>query len=301
VVSNRHGFYTADVYLDEARRWGLRILPMDINSSRARYWGKHNWIRLGFMHIRNMSERSMTAVVEEREKNGRFRNLVDFVERVPIGKQEAVSLIKVGAFDTFGLNQPELIALLDGIYGRVQTDSPRLFPKEWIEFHPGLKDYPLVEKCLNELRLLGFMITGNILDILDLHPASRNTVAAAELHRYKGKRIKVFGRPITQRTYLISHNGKFMQFLTLEDRTECMDIVLWPTVFERYSEILHGSGPFEIWGKVIEDWGTYSLEADTVRDVAWNPGQIDFTKASQRLEKSQPSPVYAEVEEIKAA
>lgn len=300
VISNRHGFYTADVYLDEARRWGLRILPMDINSSRQRYWGKHDWIRPGFMHVRNMSEKSMAALVNEREKNGRFQNLVDFVERVQIGKQETVNLIKVGAFDAFGLNQPELIALLDGIYGRTQADSPRLFPREWIEFHPGLKDYPLVEKCLNELRLLGFMITGNILDILDLHPASRNSVPAAELHRYKGRRVKVFGRPITQRTYLI-RNGKFMQFLTLEDRTECMDIVFWPSVFERYGEILHSSGPFEIWGKVTEDWGTYSLEADWVRAVAWNPGQIDFTKASRRLEQSRPSPVYAEIEEMKVA
>lgn len=290
VISNNHGFYTRDVYLDEARRWGVRILPMDVNASEIKYRGKHNWMRPGLMHIRGISRKSLENLTAERRKNGRYRNLTDFIRRTGTRKSEIESLIKTGAFDGFGLSQPEHFALLDGVYGRIRPEVPDMFANSVTlrgqELHPGLGDYTLTEKCLNELHLLGFMLSGNILDILSLHPSAKNTVPAAEIGRYAGRHVRVFGWPITSRTHWIAKSGRLMKFLTIQDATECLDVLFWPRVYERYEDILHRPGPYEIEGRVAEDWGTFTLEADRIRDVDWSPAQIDFGRAEQRLRKS---------------
>jgi error-prone DNA polymerase len=290
VISNNHGFYTPDVYLDEARRWGIRILPIDINASTVKYRGKHNWLRPGLMHVRNLSTRAMEGIISERDKNGRFYNLPDFLRRVDVTNRETENLVLIGAFDSFGLTRPELLYLLDGDWAGLDPANGSLFgqARDYSPgtLHPGLADYSFMEKCLHELRLLGYMLSGNIVDILDLHPASGNAVPAIELPDYSGRRVKVFGRRITERSHVVQKNGRIMKFLTIEDRTECIDVVLWPDIYERYSDELTKPGPFEIWGTVSEEWDTHTLKADVIRSVAWFPGQVDFRMASTRLEKS---------------
>ncbi len=302
VISNNHGFYSRDTYIDEARRFGIRILPININSSNIPYFGKHNWMRLGLMHVRMLSKKSLEAIMRERKERS-FRNLIDFVQRVPIGKKEIENLILVGAFDGFGLSQPESLFLLDDIYDKTcpYNSATSLFPSNALLtqniLHPGLSDYTLTQKCLNELRLLGFMVSGNILDILDLHPAHKNAVAAADIgRRSRGETIKIFGWPITNRIHMVKAERP-MLFVTLEDKTECVDVILWPDVYERYADVMSESGPFEIWGRVGEDFGTYTLEAQTIRSVQWSPAMVDFKEASQRLANSYKAAdyVYADV------
>ncbi len=299
VISNNHGFYSRDVYIDEARRFGISILPININHSAVHYAGKHTWMRVGLMHIRRLSRAGMDALVRERE-NGWFRNLIDFVKRVPMGKKEVESLILVGAFDGFGLSQPESLFLLDDIYKKLPAEAPSLFSEAEVftreMLHPGLSDYTLAQKCLAELRILGFMVSGNILDILDLHPAHKGAVPAADLGLHKGKTIKLFGWPITNRMHLVQAERPMM-FMTVEDKTECADVVFWPDVYERYCDVILGPGPFEVWGRVSEDFGTFTVEAHTIRSVQWSPDMVDFEAASARLKNSYKAAqyVYADV------
>jgi DNA-directed DNA polymerase III PolC len=298
VVSNNHGFYSREVYLDEARRFNIKINAMDINISRIKYTGRGGFITPGLMHIRSLSTRTQENIVEEGERNGRYRNLLDFIERTAAGRREIESMIKVGLFDGFNMNQPELLSLLDGSYGNIRKSEDSLFGYDAgmrEELHPGLSDFSLTRKCLNELEFLGFMLSGNILDILDLHPCSRDAVPSNEIHRYMNRRIKIFGWPITARPHHVPGRGP-MKFITVEDKTECTDVVLWPEVYERYRDVTMRPGPYEIWGRVQEEWGTYTLIADSMRDVAWSPAQVDFEKANKRLLNSYNEEyVYADV------
>jgi error-prone DNA polymerase len=296
VISNNHGFYSRDVYLNEARKMGISILPIAINESGIAYYGKHQWIRPGLMHIRGMNRARLEAMVAERRDNGPFRNLIDFMARAPMGRREIERLVMVGAFDGFGLTQPELLFLLDGSYNALRPDGPSLFSTGLASvrppLHPGLCDYPLAQRCLNELHLLGFMLSGDILAILDLHPAARNTVAAADLRGHVRQRVKVFGWPVTRRPHCVERTGEPMLFITLEDRTGSIDVILWPDVYDRFSDTVNESAPFEVWGTVSEDHDTWTLEADAIRSVAWSPAQIDLERASKRLERSHAAPAY---------
>jgi len=294
VISNSHGYYRRDVYLNEARRWGVRILPMDVNESLVKYWGRDNFIRPGMMHVRAVRTKALEQLVAERRENGRFMDLVDLVERVDgMHRKEIERLILVGAFDAFGLTQPESLWLLDDVFGAARTDEgASLFAGTGAlyalrrQVPGGLTDYNLAERCLTELELLGYMVSGDILEILDLHPASRGTVPARDVERHVGQRIKVFGRQVTERMHRVERTGEPMMFLTLEDKSETVDVILWPDAYERFADVVVGPGPFEVHGRVKEDWGTFSVEADSVRAVDWSPSVVDLERASERLARS---------------
>jgi error-prone DNA polymerase len=278
VISNNHGFYSRDTYLNEARRLGVRIFPVDINQSRLKYWGKHDWIRPGLMHIKAMAETSKASVLATREAGGSFRNLEDFLDRVSIGKKDVEKLILVGAFDGFGVSQPELLYRLEGQYGKRRGGLN--FRDEGRKLN--LDEYTLTEKCLNELELLGFMLSGNILDILELHPGAKNSVPAKSLEDNIGKGIKIFGWPVTQRGHTTSRD-EAMSFVTIEDKTGAVDVIFWPRTYARFAETLRSPGPFQIWGRVTEDWGTYCLEAENIKPVSWSPIEVDFELAEKKL------------------
>ncbi len=306
VISNSHGFYSRDVYINEARRWGLNILALHINHSDIKYYGKDDWIRPGFMHVRGLSSRSMEQVVAERKESGIYRSLRDFASRTSLGKKETESLILVGAFDGLGLSQPELLYQLEVLHPGSDEKKPSFFtgglPSDFGEEHPGLSDYTLMEKCLNEERILGYILSGNMLDVLELHPAAKGAVPANQIPQYLGRRIKIVGKQVTERFHEITHSKKNMLFLTLEDKTENVDVIFWPDVLDRFQDTLASSKYFEVYGKVTEDWGSYSLEADSVRMLPFNPNLVDFELASQKLSLSlQKYERYSDVNNLRAA
>ena len=292
VISNNHGFYSRDTYVNEARRCGIRILPIDINESGIKYYGKSDWMRPGLMHIKGISQNGLAKIIEERKHNGRFHNLLDFRNRVGLHRHNIEKLILVGAFDGLGLTQPELLFALET---GVHQEKNLLFDNCHTSLHPGLDNYSLTHRCLNELSLLGYMVSGNILDILDLHPCSRNAVSAADLNKFGGKGVKVFGWPVTERLHRVSGSKKEMMFLTLEDRTGSIDVIFWPRNYSRFVSALSKPGPYVIWGRVSEEWDSFSIEAENIMPVSWSPGQVDFKLASERLEKSYRDYEYRDI------
>ena len=322
VISNRHGFYNRDVYLDEARRWGITILPLDVNLSRLAYHGRDNWIRPGLMPVRDCREAALKVLVQEREENGPFLDLIDLLQRVPLHKREAENLILAGGMGGFGLTQPELLYLLDAAYANILPAQADLFGGEsggplMLLALPGpassatetgrrqagmpagftaagLRDYSLMQKCMNELRMLGYVLSANLLDVVETHVLARNAVRATELRHHVGRRVKVLGVPVTDRLHPVAHSGEYMKFLTLGDNTGYLDIIFWPKALEKWGDTLAGQVPFsgnllEVWGKVSEEHGTYSVEADTVRVAHWLPNQVNFEFASQRLQEGMRS------------
>ncbi len=101
ILTNQGGYYSAAVYIQEAKRLGLKILLPDINESEIEYTGKDNWIRIGLMAIKNLSRATMEKIIDERNKNGKYKSLRDFLRRTKIGYAECSILIKCGALDCF--------------------------------------------------------------------------------------------------------------------------------------------------------------------------------------------------------
>lgn len=306
VISNRHGYYTRGVYLDEARRCGLNVLPLCVNASALQYKGRGKEIRPGLVPVRDCREAALKVLVGEREGNGPFRDLSDLLRRVPLHKREAENLILAGACGAFGLTQPQLLYQLDACFPHVDREQGDLFGGEAPGMEaasrrpPYLPEYPLFQRCLGELRMLGYVLSANMLDVVRVHPAARDAVPAARLGEHVGRRVKVLGLAVTDRLHPVQSTGRYMKFLTLGDNTGYVDAIFWPDALERWNDLLVGEVPFsgnliEIRGKVSEDWGTYSVEAESVRIIEWLPNQIDFELASRRLKDGLGKyPAYAQ-------
>jgi DNA polymerase III alpha subunit len=84
VVSNQGGYYSAFAYLSEGRRMGLTILPPDINASAWAYTGSGTTVRVGLMQIKGLQEDLVKQIIAEREQNGPYRSLSDFLSRVKL-------------------------------------------------------------------------------------------------------------------------------------------------------------------------------------------------------------------------
>ena len=92
-----------------------------------------------------------------------------------------------------------------------------------------------------------------------------------------------------------------MQFLSVEDKTGVVAVLFWPRNYKRFGDVLAKPGPYEIWGRIVEDWGTFSLEAHSIKAAEWRPNQVDFELASDRLKDSFQNYTYADIEPVAAA
>ena len=107
------GYYPSRVYVEEARRLGVRILGPDINRSGAGFELERGAgppsLRVGLGRARGLSEATLERLLESREREGPYLSLPDFLERTGARRDEAETLVRVGAFDAFDRTRPELL------------------------------------------------------------------------------------------------------------------------------------------------------------------------------------------------
>ncbi|MFA5859402.1 MAG: DNA polymerase III subunit alpha [Elusimicrobiota bacterium] len=114
---NKIAEYTAD-----AKLFGLEILAPSVQKSYSQFSVEDNKIRYGLLAIKNVGEGAVETIVEERRKNGEYKNWDDFLYRIDmrqVNRRMLESLVKSGACDCFGRNRSELYASLDVIVDRV--------------------------------------------------------------------------------------------------------------------------------------------------------------------------------------
>ena len=93
------------LYLSECRRMGIKVLPPDVNESVATSRRSGTDVRFGLAAIRNVGANVVEAIVAARKSKGAFTSFSDFLRKVPLvvcNKRVIESLIKAGAFDSFG-------------------------------------------------------------------------------------------------------------------------------------------------------------------------------------------------------
>ena len=111
-LASETGYYDARVYVEEARRLSVPILPPDVNRSGPTFAVEGRApaaLRIGLSQVKGLSERALESILASRAERGPFVSLPDFLERTAAQKDEAEALIQVGAFDGFDRTRPELL------------------------------------------------------------------------------------------------------------------------------------------------------------------------------------------------
>ncbi len=255
VLSNGGGYYSAAVYIQEAKRMGLKILLPSVNESVYEYRGSGKTIRIGFMAIKNFPQKSCDEIIKERKTNGKFVSLADFLVRTKLGYEETALLIKCGAMDCFGETRPALMRLLDVYYRHrkiLEENYLSLFVNESFNLEREVKtkrQYTIEEICSAEYEVFGYMVTRHPLEFFDEIISREDIVPSKDMAKYYKRKIKMVGWLMTSKR-IKTRKGKIMKFLSLEDLTGTFEAVLFPETYEKYAELTFSMGPYLLEGKV---------------------------------------------------
>ncbi len=270
-INNRAGFYHPRVYLEEARRMGVDILPLDINESAMEFATGENSIRIGLSAVKGLSRRTTDRVLSARS-GAPFKSFADFLMRVDAPKSECESLVSAGALSSLGRTRPECLVELDAF----ERSSSR-----------GLKDaatatlpeYSLPEILALEDEVLEMTPTAHPMTPFTACARERGAVPALALPRFAGKIITLAGFLVTRRR-APTRNGDYMEFATLEDTTDIFEVTLFPDAYRRFGRLLRSAGPFLIKGKVEDQYGAMTITA----------ARLDYLLSERPVRKTSVSP-----------
>ncbi|MTI39259.1 DNA polymerase III subunit alpha [Fulvivirga lutimaris] len=256
-INNGGGFYRVELYVHEARMHGAEIFPPCVNKSAydTRIYGKD--IYLGFGLVLDLEVRVIERLVADRERQGKYVSLEDFVSRVEISLEQLTLLIRVGAFRFTGVNKKELLWKAHFLLGNKQKPpvSTPLFKVDYKRFMIPKLSVSLMEDAFDEMELIGFPLC---------HPFSlldgdfKSTLCTKDLKRQVGKVITILGYLIAIKNTSTS-KGKRMNFGTFIDlEGQFIDTVHFPPTAERWP--FRGRGVYTITGKVVEEYDFPSIE-----------------------------------------
>lgn len=264
-INNFGGFYRTELYVHEARMHGGIIEPPCVNTSYTQAIIKGKTIYLGFMFLQSFESKMMKRIVLERNQNGTFKNLDDFIERVPISVEQISILIKINAFRFTKINKRELLweAHLKISKTVIQEHIITLFKTEKISYKTPKLSSTDLEHAFDEIELLGFPLC-NPFDLLQ-HSFSNN-MRAKQLLSFKDKSITIRGYLVATKNTKTS-NGKRMHFGTFLDYDgDFIDTVHFPPVAAKYP--FRGKGIYTITGKVMVEFDCVNIEVSCMERAA---------------------------------
>lgn len=259
VLSNGGGYYSSAVYIGECKRLGLKVLLPCINKSEHEYTGKDNEVRIGFIAIKSFEKESTDKIIEERKKNGPYKSLANFLSRVHLGFESIERLIKCGAMDSFKQTRPTLLRLLDiYFYNKklVEDKNMNLFANSTSKLEKEIvtnKEFSIEEVCYNEYEIFGYMVSRHPLDFFN-QINRKDIIKAADMNKHHNKKIKMIGWYMASKRVTTSKGG-LMKFLSLEDKTETFEAVIFPEAYRKYAELTISMGPYLVEGKVDAESG----------------------------------------------
>jgi DNA-directed DNA polymerase III PolC len=260
VINNFGGFYRTWVYFNEARRSGAQInLPCVIQSNYKTCIYDDN-IYIGLVHIANLEQKIAENIVTDRETNGPYESLEDFIRRVPAGIEQLVILIRLNAFRFTGKTKKQLLWEAHMMLGKrdQQPETRRLFSEKPREFILPELEQTSLEDAYDEIELLGFPVSLSAFDLLQT--GFRGNIFAHDLINHAGKKIRILGNLVTIK-YVHTVKGEWMHFgCFLDGKGEFFDTVNFPDSLKKYP--FRGHGVYLILGKVVEEFGFPSIEVE---------------------------------------
>ena len=257
VINNFGGFYQSWVYFNEARRCGARIELPCVNRSAYLNTLSGNTIFIGFVHISGLESNFANNILKERDLNGEYTGLHDFIERLQPGMEQLILLIRTGALRFSGMSKQQLL------WESHMLSSKKPAPAEAVLFRQPVKQFNLpalvhdqLEDAYDEIELIDFPVSMTYFDMLKTH--YRGDIQAHQLSADLGQVLKMVGVLVTIK-YVRTIKNEIMYFGTfLDSQGEFFDTVHFPDIARAFP--FRGRGVYLILGKVVEEFGFPSLE-----------------------------------------
>ena len=273
VINNFGGFYSTEFYVHEARKLGGIVEAPCVQQGDYPTVIRGTIIYLGFVLLHGLDETVGVTIGRERQEGGPFHNLTDFIDRVSIGIEQLTLLIRIGAFRFTGIAKQTLLweahHMLKGHkQSAVPAASPSLF-KGTVSSHDykvPLLEQSALERAFDEIELLGFPLADPFL--LADEPMDQGTTAI-ELPEKLGHFVIGYGYLVTVKDTK-TQKGDRMNFATFIDQNgDFLDSVHFPNIAAQFP--FRGKGLYKVQGRVVEEFGFYSIEASALYKLAVIP------------------------------
>ncbi len=277
--------------ISECQRMNISVLPPDINSSFKDFTviknppspngsdeAKQDQIRFGLLTIKNLGANIAEVIIAEREANGSYKNVEDFVTRVhdkDLNKKSLESLIKCGALDLFNdrnvllINMENLLSYAKekqrhssmgqiSLFGN--NDTAELPPFRLVSTETA-KSW---EKLLWEKELLGLFVSDHPLNNYQAQLKLENVTPIKNITLTTNGSVKIGGM-ITRVQKIITKTGRPMLFSILEDLTSKIEVVVFPNVLEKNTEAWKENNIVVARGKINDKDGSLKFLCDDIR------------------------------------
>ena len=291
-------------YISVCRDMGIQVLPPDVNVGAGPFSVQDGKIRFGMYAIRSVGGAVVDAIVAEREENGKFDNLYEFIKRLVhregtlVNKRAIENLIKAGALDSFGLNRRQMIMtyaqFVDDIQKSKKDDEKNNIEGQFSLFDmdpkgrekeqemnrtmaekkiPDVAEFDKNDLLQAEKEVLGIYVSGHPLEDYIEDMKATCTAKAVDFvldpesntTEVKDNTSAIVGGMIVEMKTNTMKNGNLMAFLTIEDLTGTVEIVVFSRSFERYRNLLELDKKIYISGRVsTREEKNASLIADEI-------------------------------------
>ena len=272
------------IEIAECQRLGVKVMPPSVNESFAEFGidKKTGNIYFSLAAIKNVGEGVAIMIQEERQNNGIFKNLTDFLKRTPrqaLNKKSLESLIKAGALDCFGnreLMTDHLEEILDWVYrfhNHKNDQQMSLFNEsksddilEHLKRNNSIKPPDKTKRINWEREYLGIYLTGHPLDSYK-NVLGKIALTVSQLDpRYLGRKIKVCGF-ISHIQKVRTKLGKPMVFTRLADYNNSIEVVLYPAVLNNNLAVLREDKVLLVEGRMDKRNGSYQIIGERLEEI----------------------------------
>ena len=252
------GFYSTEVLVNDARRHGVTVKPITVNASE--YWSfvdEEGALALGFHLVRGLGEaqrdRLQSAIAQ-----GPFADLLDFAKRTQLEKEAIENLAVAGAFSPWFSSRREAMWALRGLDEReARGELGRMMDVE----EPGAAFKPISARRETAFDLWSTGVTAKEQPIAHLraHLDAQGVIPASKLPQMPRNLVcKVGGMVITRQR---PGTAKGFVFLTLEDETGLVNVIVRPDVYEKFRRTIRQSGSLVIEGQLQKESGCVDVLA----------------------------------------
>ncbi|MBQ1182882.1 MAG: DNA polymerase III subunit alpha, partial [Clostridia bacterium] len=255
-------------YMAECIKNGIKILPPDVNLSERNFTPTADGIRFGLLAVRNIGGNLVERMLTERQ-NGKYKSVYDMCDRLfglDLNRRAVESLIKSGALDCFKLSRRALLQGIEQLMRSIESDKKYTMHGQMDLFGNALggeskhfeitdlEEMPQFERLAYEKEVTGMYISGHPLEQYSGALSEKGLLKTFDLNdsekvvRLDGKMVTI-GAMVSKIRRKATKNDQTMAFLEVEDMYGSVNVIVFPKLFEQYSEILKQGAAIKVLGR----------------------------------------------------